>query len=206
MFYTFTQVCNHERECHCDPGWAPPYCDVKLSELSKSKPFTSSPYQHYFVQSEPIQSFTILTNILIYSEKCCHNWCGHICVHHGPGHCYHWSGDMLQKQKSGIYTEKVGWAHQMRLMISFKVLLKDVMFFIFKQIFEGPPYFLRPVQSSIPTKQCKEQPQVHKTTYRSTRFPGVICNCVLQTSVCSNCTLQTSTSGKLLHLTLKTSC
>ncbi|KAG7492792.1 hypothetical protein MATL_G00018400 [Megalops atlanticus] len=22
-------VCNHERKCHCDPGWAPPYCNVK---------------------------------------------------------------------------------------------------------------------------------------------------------------------------------
>ncbi|KAK0149917.1 Disintegrin and metalloproteinase domain-containing protein 8 [Merluccius polli] len=27
-------VCNHERQCHCDPGWAAPYCDVKLSEGS----------------------------------------------------------------------------------------------------------------------------------------------------------------------------
>ncbi|KAL2083052.1 hypothetical protein ACEWY4_020825 [Coilia grayii] len=23
-------VCNHENECHCDPGWAPPYCTEEL--------------------------------------------------------------------------------------------------------------------------------------------------------------------------------
>ncbi|XP_023679994.1 disintegrin and metalloproteinase domain-containing protein 8a isoform X2 [Paramormyrops kingsleyae] len=24
-------VCNHERQCHCDPGWAPPYCSTRLA-------------------------------------------------------------------------------------------------------------------------------------------------------------------------------
>ncbi|XP_036624014.1 disintegrin and metalloproteinase domain-containing protein 8-like [Trichosurus vulpecula] len=28
-------VCNHKRECHCDPGWAPPDCQKKLSELKE---------------------------------------------------------------------------------------------------------------------------------------------------------------------------
>ncbi|XP_052428928.1 disintegrin and metalloproteinase domain-containing protein 8-like [Carassius gibelio] len=28
-------VCNHERKCHCDPGWAPPHCDVQFSERQK---------------------------------------------------------------------------------------------------------------------------------------------------------------------------
>uniref|UniRef100_G3NUD7 ADAM metallopeptidase domain 8a n=1 Tax=Gasterosteus aculeatus aculeatus TaxID=481459 RepID=G3NUD7_GASAC len=26
-------VCNHESKCHCDPGWAPPFCNVEQSEL-----------------------------------------------------------------------------------------------------------------------------------------------------------------------------
>ncbi|KAI4886105.1 hypothetical protein NFI96_020211 [Prochilodus magdalenae] len=27
-------VCNHENQCHCDPGWAPPHCDVKLANVA----------------------------------------------------------------------------------------------------------------------------------------------------------------------------
>nr|XP_033799677.1 disintegrin and metalloproteinase domain-containing protein 8 [Geotrypetes seraphini] len=28
-------VCNHKRECHCEPGWAPPYCNKRLMEISQ---------------------------------------------------------------------------------------------------------------------------------------------------------------------------
>ncbi|XP_041865434.1 disintegrin and metalloproteinase domain-containing protein 8a [Melanotaenia boesemani] len=28
-------VCNHESKCHCDPGWAPPFCDVQQSEITE---------------------------------------------------------------------------------------------------------------------------------------------------------------------------
>ncbi|XP_019726168.1 disintegrin and metalloproteinase domain-containing protein 8a isoform X1 [Hippocampus comes] len=27
-------VCNHQSKCHCDPGWAPPYCEVLESQVS----------------------------------------------------------------------------------------------------------------------------------------------------------------------------
>ncbi|XP_060795586.1 zinc metalloproteinase-disintegrin-like 8 [Neoarius graeffei] len=30
-------VCNHQKQCHCDPGWAPPYCDVKYADLPSAK-------------------------------------------------------------------------------------------------------------------------------------------------------------------------
>ncbi|NXG83326.1 ADAM8 protein, partial [Stercorarius parasiticus] len=26
-------VCNHKRECHCEPGWAAPYCEQKISGM-----------------------------------------------------------------------------------------------------------------------------------------------------------------------------
>ncbi|KAL6094389.1 uncharacterized protein ACO6RY_15811 [Pungitius sinensis] len=30
-------VCNHKEECHCDPGWAPPHCDVQYADLSQGR-------------------------------------------------------------------------------------------------------------------------------------------------------------------------
>ncbi|XP_036591466.1 disintegrin and metalloproteinase domain-containing protein 8 [Trichosurus vulpecula] len=27
-------VCNHKRECHCQPGWAPPYCQQKVAAVT----------------------------------------------------------------------------------------------------------------------------------------------------------------------------
>ncbi|NXJ85296.1 ADAM8 protein, partial [Trogon melanurus] len=28
-------VCNHKRECHCEPGWAAPYCEQKISGMAE---------------------------------------------------------------------------------------------------------------------------------------------------------------------------
>ncbi|CAN9508681.1 unnamed protein product [Ophioblennius macclurei] len=30
-------VCNHNKECHCDPGWAPPYCDVQYADTPRGQ-------------------------------------------------------------------------------------------------------------------------------------------------------------------------
>ncbi|XP_070304387.1 disintegrin and metalloproteinase domain-containing protein 8 isoform X1 [Salvelinus sp. IW2-2015] len=30
-------VCNNKGQCHCDPDWAPPYCDVKYSDLPQDQ-------------------------------------------------------------------------------------------------------------------------------------------------------------------------
>ncbi|KAM3592181.1 uncharacterized protein V6R79_014109 [Siganus canaliculatus] len=30
-------VCNHKKECHCDPGWAPPYCQVQFADLPQGQ-------------------------------------------------------------------------------------------------------------------------------------------------------------------------
>ncbi|KAL1264011.1 hypothetical protein QQF64_004366 [Cirrhinus molitorella] len=30
-------ICNHKKQCHCEPGWAPPYCEVRYSELSSAQ-------------------------------------------------------------------------------------------------------------------------------------------------------------------------
>ncbi|KAM3914024.1 disintegrin and metalloproteinase domain-containing protein 8 [Leptodactylus fuscus] len=30
-------ICNHKRECHCDAGWAPPYCDQKFTDNNSGR-------------------------------------------------------------------------------------------------------------------------------------------------------------------------
>ncbi|XP_035527384.1 disintegrin and metalloproteinase domain-containing protein 8-like [Morone saxatilis] len=30
-------VCNHKNECHCNPGWAPPYCDIQYADLPQGQ-------------------------------------------------------------------------------------------------------------------------------------------------------------------------
>ncbi|XP_060883770.1 snake venom metalloproteinase-disintegrin-like mocarhagin [Labrus mixtus] len=30
-------VCNHKEECSCDPGWAPPYCDIQYADLPQGQ-------------------------------------------------------------------------------------------------------------------------------------------------------------------------
>ncbi|XP_068161489.1 zinc metalloproteinase-disintegrin-like 2d isoform X1 [Antennarius striatus] len=30
-------VCNHKKECHCNPGWAPPYCETQYPELPQGQ-------------------------------------------------------------------------------------------------------------------------------------------------------------------------
>ncbi|XP_030611517.1 zinc metalloproteinase-disintegrin-like 2d [Archocentrus centrarchus] len=30
-------VCNHKNKCHCNPGWAPPYCNIKYADLPQGQ-------------------------------------------------------------------------------------------------------------------------------------------------------------------------
>ncbi|XP_056627878.1 zinc metalloproteinase-disintegrin-like crotastatin isoform X2 [Triplophysa dalaica] len=30
-------ICNQKKECHCDPGWAPPYCHLQYSQLTSRR-------------------------------------------------------------------------------------------------------------------------------------------------------------------------
>ncbi|XP_071336871.1 disintegrin and metalloproteinase domain-containing protein 8a [Trachinotus anak] len=57
-------VCNHESKCHCDPGWAPPFCDVQQSELPEETSLV------VFIVSLVV-GFLLLLCLVIGTLMCC---------------------------------------------------------------------------------------------------------------------------------------
>lgn len=59
-----SKVCNHKKECHCNPGWAPPYCNIQYSELPHGtflkfyslKLFVTSPPSYFATRSKPFNT------------------------------------------------------------------------------------------------------------------------------------------------------
>uniref|UniRef100_A0A3B5KWJ0 Uncharacterized protein n=1 Tax=Xiphophorus couchianus TaxID=32473 RepID=A0A3B5KWJ0_9TELE len=56
-------VCNHKNECHCNPGWAPPHCDIKYADIPKGK-------LSHFYRLLPSLDIWFLSSLLI--ESCFH--------------------------------------------------------------------------------------------------------------------------------------
>ncbi|XP_047459920.1 disintegrin and metalloproteinase domain-containing protein 8a [Mugil cephalus] len=57
-------VCNHEGKCHCDPGWAPPYCNVQHSELPEEPDLV-------VLIVSLVVGFLLLLVLVIVSSMCC---------------------------------------------------------------------------------------------------------------------------------------
>uniref|UniRef100_A0A8D3DD19 ADAM metallopeptidase domain 8b n=1 Tax=Scophthalmus maximus TaxID=52904 RepID=A0A8D3DD19_SCOMX len=42
-------VCNHKNECHCHPGWAPPYCDIQYADIPQGTDRAVRPWIFHLV-------------------------------------------------------------------------------------------------------------------------------------------------------------
>uniref|UniRef100_UPI0037E8A58C disintegrin and metalloproteinase domain-containing protein 8 n=1 Tax=Semicossyphus pulcher TaxID=241346 RepID=UPI0037E8A58C len=76
-------VCNHKSECHCNPGWAPPYCEIQYADLPQGQ-------SGIIAGVCAVVSVLLLITVLIVGLMCCKkdnrdNYTSKRKVHSAPG-------------------------------------------------------------------------------------------------------------------------
>ncbi|XP_067286026.1 disintegrin and metalloproteinase domain-containing protein 8 [Pseudorasbora parva] len=57
-------ICNHKKQCHCEPGWAPPLCAVKYSELPSGQAKTIG-----ILVAVAIALLVLVCGVVLYRKK-----------------------------------------------------------------------------------------------------------------------------------------